>query len=120
MKIASVAEIKANLSAYVRASAQSPVIVTRNGRPVAVLISPADEDELERLVLGYSTKLRSILENSKRQIDKGRGLPHDQFWRAVEKISPRKTRSASARATQARQGAASREARRPKKPAKSK
>ena len=31
MKIASVAEIKANLSAYVRASEQSPVVVTRNG-----------------------------------------------------------------------------------------
>jgi prevent-host-death family protein len=96
MKIASVAEIKANLSAYVRASARSPVIVTRNGRPVAVLISPSDDDELERLVLGYSTQLRSILENSKRQIEKGRGIPHDQFWREVEKIPPRKTRSASA------------------------
>ena len=31
MKIASIAEIKANLSAYVRASEQSPVVVTRNG-----------------------------------------------------------------------------------------
>ena len=90
MKIASVAEIKANLSAYVRASARSPVIVTRNGRAVAVLISPSDDDELERLVLGYSTKLRSILENSKRQIENGRGIPHEEFWRGVEKISPRK------------------------------
>jgi prevent-host-death family protein len=97
MKVASVAEIKANLSAYVRASAQSPVIVTRNGKPVAVLISPSDEDELERLVLGYSTKFRSILENSERQIEKGRGIPHNEFWREVEKISPRKTPSAIAR-----------------------
>src|SRR5437773_7384641 len=95
MKIASVAEIKANLSAYVRASAESPVIVTRNGRPVAVLISPTDEDELERLVLGYSTKLRSILENSKRQIEKGRGILHDQFRREVEQSTPRTMRRAS-------------------------
>ena len=93
MKIASVAEIKANLSAYVRASAESPVIVTRNGKPVAVLISPSNDDELERLVLGYSTKLRSILEDSKRQIEKGRGIPHDQFWNEVEKISPHKRRA---------------------------
>ena len=95
MKIASVAEIKANLSAYVRASAESPVIVTRNGKPVAVLISPSDEDELDRLVLGYSKKFRSILQNSKRQIEEGRGIPHDQFWSEIEGISPRKKRAKS-------------------------
>ena len=89
MKTASVAEIKANLSAYVRASAESPVVVTRNGKPVAVLISPSDNDELERLVLGYSSKFRSILKRSKRQIEKGRGIPHDQFWAEVEG-APRK------------------------------
>jgi prevent-host-death family protein len=95
MKIASVAEIKANLSAYVRASAESPVIVTRNGKPVAVLISPSDEDELDRLVLGYSKKFRSILQNSKQQIEEGRGIPHDQFWSEIERTSPRKKRAKS-------------------------
>ena len=95
MKIASVAEIKANLSAYVRASAESPVIVTRNGKPVAVLISPSDEDELDRLVLGYSKKFRSILQNSKRQIEEGRGIPHDLLWSEIEGISPRKKRAKS-------------------------
>jgi len=95
MKTASVAEIKANLNAYVRASAESPVIVTRNGKPVAVLISPADEDELERLVLGYSTRFRSILKKSKLQIDKGRGIPHEQFWSEIEGVSARKKRAKS-------------------------
>lgn len=84
------AEIRANLNAYVRASAESPVIVTRNGKPVAVLISPPDDDELERLVLAYSTKFRSVLEKSKRQIEKGHGIPHDEFWTEVERASPRK------------------------------
>jgi prevent-host-death family protein len=95
MKVASVAEIKANLSAYVRASADSPVVVTRKGKPVAVLISPSDEDELERLVLGYSTKFRSILKKSKRQIEQGRGIPHDEFWSEVEKTPSRKKRTRS-------------------------
>ena len=95
MKIASVAEIKANLSAYVRASAESPVIVTRNGKPVAVLISPSDEDELDRLVLGYSKKFRSILQKSRLQIEEGRGIPHDQFWSEIERISPHKKRAKS-------------------------
>ena len=35
MKIASVAEVKARLSAYLRASEEGPVVVTRNGKPVA-------------------------------------------------------------------------------------
>src|SRR5262245_12119111 len=88
---------EAALSAYVRASAESLVIVTRNGRPVTVLISPSDEDELERLVLGYSTKLRSILENSKRQIEKGHGIPHEQFWQEVEQNSPQVAKGKRAR-----------------------
>jgi len=95
MKIASVAEIKANLNAYVRASAESPVIVTRNGKPVAVLISPSDDEELERLVLGYSPKFPQILKDSKRQIDKGHGIPHDEFWSEMEGISARKKRRKS-------------------------
>jgi prevent-host-death family protein len=39
MKIASVADIKAHLSAYLKASAEGPVVVTRNGKAVAVLVA---------------------------------------------------------------------------------
>jgi prevent-host-death family protein len=42
MKVASVADIKARLSAYLKASAEGPVVVTRNGKAVAVLIAVAD------------------------------------------------------------------------------
>ena len=35
MKIASVAEVKAKLSGYIKASKNGPVIVTKNGKPVA-------------------------------------------------------------------------------------
>ncbi len=34
MKIASVADVKAKLSAYLRGSQEGPVVVTRNGKPV--------------------------------------------------------------------------------------
>lgn len=84
MKIASVAEMKAHLSAYVKASEDSPVIVTRNGKPVAVLVGVEDEDELERLVLAYSKRFQSILELADRQIREGRGIPHETFWDEVE------------------------------------
>ena len=48
MRIASVAEVKAQLSAHMRACKEGPVIITRNGKPAAVLLAVDDEDELDR------------------------------------------------------------------------
>jgi prevent-host-death family protein len=84
VKHATVAEMKAHLSAYLKASEDSPVIVTRNGKPVAVLVGVENEDELERLVLSYSKRLQSILELAHRQIREGGGIPHESFWEEVE------------------------------------
>lgn len=84
MKIASVADVKARLSAYLRESQEGPVVVTRNGRAVAVLLAVTDEDELERLLLAHSPKFQALLEKSRRQIEETGGIPHDVFWREVE------------------------------------
>ena len=84
MKIASVADVKARLSAYLKESQQGPVVVTRNGKPVAVLLAVTDEDELERLLLAHSPKFQAILGKSRRQIDETGGIPHDVFWREVK------------------------------------
>ena len=59
--------MKAKFSAYLKESEKSPVIVTRNGKPVAVLLSVADEDEIERLILNYSPKFRRLLADSKKK-----------------------------------------------------
>jgi prevent-host-death family protein len=80
MKIASIAEVKARFSAFVKASEEGPVVVTRNGRPVAVLVGVQDEEEIERLLLAYSPRLRAILDRSARQIEAGQGLGHEEFW----------------------------------------
>lgn len=56
MRIASVADMKAHFSAFLKESAKGPVIITRNGKPTAVLLNVEDEDELEGLVLAYSPK----------------------------------------------------------------
>jgi len=58
MKIASVADVKAKFSGYLKASEQGPVVVTKNGRPVAMLLSITDEDEIERMVLAHSPSSR--------------------------------------------------------------
>src|SRR5438874_13727777 len=84
MKIASVADIKARLSDYLKESEQGPVVVTRNGKAVAVLLAVTDDDELERLVLAHSPKFQALLDKSRRQIEETGGIPHEQFWREVK------------------------------------
>lgn len=84
MKIASIAEVKANLSAYVKASEEELVVITRNGKPVAVLLPMEDDEELERLTLAYSKRFQAILTEARHQITTSGGIPHADFWREVE------------------------------------
>src|SRR5919109_1688449 len=84
MKIASVADVKARLSAYLKASATGPVVVTRNGKAVAVLLGVQDDEELERLLLAHSPKLRALLDAADRRIEEGAGIGHNAFWHEVE------------------------------------
>ena len=97
MKIASIADVKSQLSAYIKSSAGGPVVVTRNGKPVAVLIGVEDEDEIERLVMAYSPRLRAILDTSRREIAEGKGLSHEEFWAGVETRKPPVPRHRTAR-----------------------
>jgi prevent-host-death family protein len=84
MKIAPVAEVKAQFSAYLKAAEEGPVVVTRHGKAVAVLLSAEDDDELERLILGYTPKFQGILEAARKQIQETGGVPHDELWQDVE------------------------------------
>ena len=84
MKIASIADVKARLSSYLKASASGPIVVTRNGKAVAVLLGVRDDEELERLILANSPKLRAILDAADRRIDEGAGIGHDEIWKRVE------------------------------------
>lgn len=83
MKIASIAEMKAHLSAYVKASEEELVVITRNGKPVAVLLPMEDDEELERLALAYSKRLQAILNEARHQITTTGGIPHADFWREM-------------------------------------
>lgn len=89
MKIASVADVKAKFSSYLKTSEEGPVVVTKNGRPVAMLLSITDEEEIERLVLAYSPKFQSILEVAEQQIREGKGIKHEDFWQEVEAEIPK-------------------------------
>jgi prevent-host-death family protein len=84
MKIASVAQIKSQFSSFLHATAGGPVVVTRNGKPVAVIVGVQDEDEIERLLMAYSPRLQAILNASRQQIREGDVLSHEDFWAEVK------------------------------------
>ena len=84
MKTASAAKIAARFNEYLEASRQQPVLITRNGKPVAVLLAVQDKAEAEQLASGRLRSLRSIFEEAHEQLEKEGGIPHDQFWREVE------------------------------------
>ena len=69
---------------YLEASREQPVLVTRNGKPVAMLLAVQDQAEAEQLAQARVRSLRSILQYGHEQIQQGNGIPHDQFWRDVE------------------------------------
>jgi prevent-host-death family protein len=93
MKIASVADVKAHFSAYLRASKNGPVVVTRNGKPAAVLLAVSDDDELERLLMAHSPRLQEILAAARGRIETGAGIPEDEFWKDVEGVTETKKRA---------------------------
>ena len=84
MRIAPLADVKARLSAYVdQCEAEGPIVITRNGKAVAVLVAPYDDDDLERMMLARSPRFRALLNKSRKSIREGKGLSADEFWKAV-------------------------------------
>ena len=84
MKTASAAKIAAQFNDYLEACGNQPVLITRNGKPVAVLLAVQDKAEAEHLAVRSPRSLRSIFEEAHEQLQKGGGIAHDQFWREVE------------------------------------
>lgn len=73
MRIVSLAEVKAGLSAYVeQAKTDGPIVITRNGKAAAVLIAPEDDDDLEIILLSRSRRYQALLERS------GKNMPADK------------------------------------------
>jgi prevent-host-death family protein len=84
MRIAPLADVKARLSAYVeQAETEGPIVITRNGKAVAVLLAPVDDDDLESLILARSPRFQALLEKSRKSIKAGKGLSQEEFWQTV-------------------------------------
>jgi len=89
MRIAPLGDVKARLSAYVNECEETgPIVITRNGKAVAVLVAPVDDDDLERLILARSPRFQELLRRSHQSITRGEGLSEERFWQAVAERQP--------------------------------
>jgi PHD/YefM family antitoxin component YafN of YafNO toxin-antitoxin module len=84
MKVATQDEVAAHFFEYLKATKKGPVVVTSKGKPVAVLLRSENEEDVERLLMGHSPKLQSILEAARKRFREGCGIPHEAFWQEVE------------------------------------
>lgn len=83
MKIAPMAEVKARFNKYIKHCEEGHIVVTKNGRPAAVLVSILDDEELERFILAYTPKFRKLLDSAFERIKKGGGIKHKDFWKSI-------------------------------------
>jgi prevent-host-death family protein len=90
MKIAPLAEVKDRFSAYIDESRESPIVITRNGRPVAMLIAIEDEDDLDGLLLAHNPRFLQILEEARQRVRVTGGVPLDDSRRRL-KATPEAT-----------------------------
>lgn len=95
MKIAPIAAVKTHFSRFVEECQTDPVVVTKNGRPRALLLALSEEDDLEAILLSHSPRFRHLLDAADVRALGPEALGHDAFWRAAER--PKATPPTSAR-----------------------
>jgi len=78
MKISPLADVKTHFSRFLDECQEEPIVVTRNGRPAAVLVPVREGDDLETLVLSHSPRFRDLLEAADRRALQG--VPYEIFW----------------------------------------
>jgi prevent-host-death family protein len=84
MRIAALADVKARLGSYLdQAEKEGPIVITRGGKAVAVLLAPVDQDDLESIVLFRSPRFRALLERSRQSLRAGKGLSESEFWKTA-------------------------------------
>jgi len=64
---------------------EGSIVITRNGKAVAILLAPIDDDDLEGLLLARSPRFQALLDKSRASIQGGKGLSSRQFWDTVAK-----------------------------------
>jgi prevent-host-death family protein len=84
MKVTSVADAKTRLSQHIADSHKEPVLITRNGKPAALLLPVAEDADVESLALALSPRFQEIIRKGRAQARRGETIPHEQFGAELE------------------------------------
>lgn len=93
MRSVPVAEAKAKLSEVID-SLDEPVVITRHGQPVAVLMAiPDDQEDMDSFLIAHHPGFRAMVRKAKQS----RILTSDEFWEKVGKRHRRRSSGSSRR-----------------------
>jgi prevent-host-death family protein len=85
MTIVALSEAKSKLNGYIdQAQETGPIVITRNGKAVAVLLAPESDADLELILMQHSKRLKAILEEARTSFAKGTQLTHQDVWGHLE------------------------------------
>jgi prevent-host-death family protein len=74
-------EAKDNLSKYVKLAARQDVVITKHGRPAAVLIGFETEEDYDEYRLETDPRFLARIEQARRELREGRGVrSEDVDW----------------------------------------
>jgi prevent-host-death family protein len=88
MKTIALADIKDNLSRYLRAAGKEQIVITKHGRPAGVLIGFETEDDWFDYRLENDPRFLKKIESARAEIAAGRGIP----WELVKQEDDRRNR----------------------------
>ena len=78
MKTVALAEIKDNLSRYLRAAGKEQIVITKHGRPAGVLIGFETDDDWFDYRLENDPRFHEKIESARADIRAGKGIPWDE------------------------------------------
>ncbi len=79
MRKATLEKVQARLGEYVASSVKHPVLILRDGEPVAMLVGLARKEQRTPV------KLRDVLKRAWKDYEEHGGIPHKDFWEALAK-----------------------------------
>ncbi len=86
MKIESVRVVRNRLSEMIKTLPAGPVIITKNGRPCAALVSLGEHTDLEAFLIAHNPRLTALIE---RGMSEPGGIPLAQVERQVSRKARR-------------------------------
>jgi prevent-host-death family protein len=83
MKVVDTSDANATLAEYAAGIGTEPVIITRDGRPVAALV-PIENTDLETASLSTNSQFLELIQRARARVHEEGGVPSDEMRRRFE------------------------------------